>query len=320
MKIAFGNHVDIDLMSSYNGYGYATGHVVDCLRTLGHTVEHTTRFPGAQVNFWFDMPDFVKWNKDQYRIMYVPWESTELKPGWLEKMNTADEVWTPSPIVAQWFVDAGVRAPVYVLEHGVDSNWYGRQRTPTERFRMLHHGGEALRKGAQQAIGTFLESMRQTESTLCLKCNLEGFTLFDTPHIEINSKIIPLDDLVDYYYSCDAMLYNVQTEGFGLPGLQAIATGMPIIAGTGVLPYEDFIHPDLLVKTTMMDSPWQEVHPGQVFKLDDESLKDAMHHAYNMRYDEQWLTWHQDNALAAVEKYNWLNLTKEAFESLQKRL
>lgn len=320
MKIAFGNHVDIDRMSTHNGYGYATSRIVESLRDLGHIVENTTRFPGAQVNLWFDMPHFVKWNPGQYRILYTPWESTELRPGWLKIMNTADEVWTPSPTVAQWYADAGVKPPIYVFEHGVDSIWHPRGRLTGERFRFLHHGAEALRKGAQQAIGVFLQSMREEDATLCLKCNLEGFTLFDTPHIEINNKIITIEELVDYYYSCDAMLYNTQSEGFGLPGLQAIATGMPVIAGVGVLPYEDFIHPELLVKTTMVDSPWPREHPGQVFKLDDDDLTRRMKTAYYMRNDDDWHAWHYKNARQAIRKYNWTKLTEEAFQNLEKRL
>src|SRR5690606_37888916 len=120
MRISHGTR--IKSINATNGYGYATTNMIASLERLGYAVnqnDHT-----ADVEIWSDQPHHWNFSPGPYKIGYHPWESTELLPGWAEIMNECDEIWTPSPVIADWYVRyAGIKVPVYVYEHGVDDIW-----------------------------------------------------------------------------------------------------------------------------------------------------------------------------------------------------
>ena len=161
MHISWGNRHPIDDIAAHNGYGYATERIVTALRDLGHTV--TWQDPTADVHFHFDQPHHLKIpRKGMYSVMYHPWESTKLLPpgrmtdgkDWLAAMNSCDEVWSPSPLISDWYTRyMGITRPVHVFEHGVDADiWKPKHREFSESFRFLLIDGSAARKGAKEAM------------------------------------------------------------------------------------------------------------------------------------------------------------------------
>lgn len=299
-------------VSAHNGYGYAAQKCKESLAELGHEVGW--RDPTADVEINFIQPENWYWTGVDYRIGYLPWESTGLRDGWVKSLNEVDEVWTPSPVIAQWFMDAGVTRPVKVYEHGVEALWTPHQRPTDDRFRVLHHGAEALRKGGNETIKAFMSTLWEEEATLVMKMMLKQFRVHDTEHIHIHKTKLPINELVDLYHSCHMFCYPSWGEGFGLTPLQAMATGMPVLVTEGWAPYERFLDSNNRIKSELVDSPWVHHHPGKMFKPDQDDLQDK-------------LRWHFDNreksaqrAIAKVQtiqyEYDWLRLTEQAFAHL----
>lgn len=311
MRISF-NQASSDRVSTLNGYGYAASKCKESLTLLGHEVNW--RDPLADIEINFVQPEHWFWTGVDYRIGYTPWESTELPDGWVKAMNEVDEVWTPSPIVAQWYEDAGVKRPIKVYEHGVEPIWTPRRREVKGRFKILHHGAEALRKGGSDVMAAFQNTLWHDEATLMMKMDLKSFNVINSEHVEIYKDKVPLNDLVDLYHKADMFCYPSYGEGFGLTPLQAMATGMPVLITSGWAPYEHLLPESSIIKSELVDSPWPEIHPGKMFRPIRKDLEDKMwwHYAYREKASEEAFVL----ASKVHEEYNWTRLTRGAFAHL----
>lgn len=298
-------------MKDTNGFGYAAKMCKESLRELGHEVEWRDATADVEINFI--QPEHWHWS-GPYRIAYLPWESTEFKEGWVSKLNEVDEVWTPSPIVAEWFVDAGVTKDVKVYEHGVEALWSPIKRSPDDWFRVLHHGAEALRKGGNESIRAFMASLWDDDATLVLKMLLDRYNVHDTKHIQILKKKVDIDELVSIYHGCHLFCYPSWGEGFGLTPLQAMATGMPVLITGAWAPYARFLREQNNIKSTLVESPWQAHHPGKMFQPDEDDLRDKLRWHFENRESEVEVAY--DLAEVIAKEYDWKSLTEKAFAHL----
>lgn len=318
MRISHGTR--IEEMSDKNGYGYATVNMIDSLTRLGYEVNQND--PTADVEIWFDQPHHWKFSKGVYKIGYHPWESTQLLPnkGWLENMNACDEIWTPSPIIADWYAKyMGIKPPVYVYEHGVDPIWKPVKRPVDGTFKFLHVGGEAARKGATETMKALRMAFpREYDVQLTMKIISEGWNVGRLNRVQIINGPKPLQDLIQMFHDHHVYVYPSYGEGFGLTPLQAMATGMPTITVPGWAPYADFLNPNLSVDSSFDKSPWPVLHPGNMLKPKFDDIVESMRYAYDHYYEVE------DAAHAQLDKllayYDWDRLTKETFEALENRL
>lgn len=318
MRVSFNTPIVPEKMNVRNGYGYATEGMLTSLSNLGYEV--TINDPKADVGICFNQPQHWKFYGNQYRIGYHPWESTQLLPGWSEIMNKCDEVWTPSPVIANWYTEyAGVEVPVYVYEHGVDPVWATAPRVREDKFKFLHVGSEASRKGGRDSMSAFRKAFPwKTDVELNMKIISKGWNIGRLRNINIINESYSLADLIQLYHDNHVYVYPSYGEGFGLTPLQAMATGMPTITLPGWAPYKDFLDENLSVDSHFTKSPWPALHPGNMLKPHEDDLIDAMRYAYH-NYDKA-----TEYSYGIVDKlkeyYDWDRLTKEVFLSLESRL
>jgi glycosyltransferase involved in cell wall biosynthesis len=305
------------------GYGQAGLNMILALQQLGHQVPFEDA--SAPVEIAFNQPQYTQWsNPDAYHIQYTPWESTVLPYGWVDHFNRADEVWTPSPVIAGWYKDAGVEVPIKVYEHGVNPMWTFKRRRLDGPIQFLHHGEPAPRKGGQMALDAFREVFGASdEAFLTIKShgetmvrhrdregNIRG-TADSLGNVRVIRETYPDALLVNLYHNSHALVYPGYGEGFGLIPLQALATGMPTICTGAWAPYKRYLDPQLTLGSAMIDSPWQAMHPGKVFEPNyDDLLK-----AYRELADD-----YNTFAGRAFRRsfdirthYDWVRLTEEAF-------
>jgi glycosyltransferase involved in cell wall biosynthesis len=316
-------------LSLSTGYGRAGFEIVRSLQKLGHKVPFNDKDAPVQICFshaqHFDFPP------NQYKIGYMAWESTEFQPGWLEKLNNCDEVWATSDLTAKWFKSAGVNKPIYVYEHGISEQWFPTKRSPfSGKVKLLHHGAEANRKCGQQVFDAFLEVFGRNNDEVSITFKSNGPSGIKVNHSRTSS--LPEDytnnvhfithelresNLISLYNKHDALIGVSQGEGFGLTALQAMAIGMPVILNKSWAPYRRFALKDLVVEDKLIESPWPDEHPGNVFEPDFDSLCLAMEKLYyeyiNKYSDEAYL-----NSFKIKEEYDWTKLTELAFEHIVK--
>lgn len=325
MKISFAT--DYSNLNLNNGYGYAGFQIIQALQRLGHTVPF--RDAAAPVELWFCQPEYWEWSGNQYRIGYIPWESTELPYGWLENMQEADEIWTPSPWCKEVFESHDVRN-VKVYQHGIDDLWtpYRRKgRNGTIRF--LHVGEPAPRKHGQLTFETFRQVFgNRTDVHLTIKAHnfstIRDYDMYGSIRTRMsnisNVTVLPNDvsqeEMKTIYWSHDVLIYPSAGEGFGFIPLQALATGMPVICTEAWAPYSEYLGP-LALGSSLVDSPWPNMHPGKMYKPDREHLAALMK---NVVTDfEMYSRWYYGNAERVTAAYDWTKRTEEAFADVVKK-
>lgn len=308
MKISF--TVPLDNLQTANGFGQASYQIVSSLTRLGHEV---TLFDStAPIEFAFCQPDYWQWwNKDSYKIGYVPWESTKIPRNWKYLLRGCDELWTTSPKCAEWLKAEGFEAKVF--QHGVDhSVWSPVKRVQNGPVKLLHIGEPALRKGGPLVLEKFTEDVIMAyDARLTIKSH--GPTDLKTDHrsVTIIEEEYSEDDLVKLVHDHDVLIYPSYGEGFGLIPLQAMSTGMPTIITGGWAPYEYLVPGELVVKTRPGPTPWPRTHPGNMLHPDGSDLASAMRHI--IREFNRYSQLSYDLAADVHRDYDWDRLTEEAF-------
>lgn len=323
VKISYHSHIGgLDLSQGYGVAGYG---IVTALKKMGHEVPFND--PHADILLNFTQPTMYQFhNTGQYNIGYTPWESSKVDPAWVPRMNAVDEMWTTSPMVAQWFKDAGCTQDIKIFEHGIDHRWQPRRRRPHRKIRFLHVGGETSRKGGQDTFDAFIEAFGKNNPnvTLTFKTNQHHLTIrkrensfLYNPTVYSNnikhvSGELPLDELIALFNMHDVFVYPSYGEGFGFMPLQALASGMPTIQTVSWAPYKQFVIPDLSVRDSEIDSPWRHEHPGKVLKPNFDDLVEAFLYAYEHFAALADIVY--ERAPKVHMRYDWYNLTKRQFD------
>lgn len=298
-----------------DGFGTAGRQINKSIERIAPTI-----VSDAEVNFNFCHPHWGRYSDTKYDILYFPWESSRPNDGWIKHLDGFDEVWVTSPWLQETVLGWGFESFVY--EHGVDPIWSSalRESPVSGPFKFLMIGFEALRKGGWEAIHAFRRAFGNDPSVeLVIKTQSRGMDNVNVfPNVKFITEDLSLKDLVKLYHECHVMIAPTYGEGFGIPARDALATGMPTIATEGFLPYENFIHRDLLIPSTVIDSPWPESHPGKMYRPDVDSLVDQIRDVReNFDYFARYSAY---EAKYIHQKYNWDSLTKESFFALGERL
>jgi len=180
-------------------------------------------------------------------IQWVVFESTRIPDAIRPAIQGADQVWVPSAWGHSVLVAHGIDADrIRIVPEGVDGarfHAHGRRpRTAARPLRFLTVGKYEQRKGIDQIIEAFAQVYaNQPHAELVIKSNY--FTNHRQKHDALHGKISDLGlnnvtllwgemtsaQLADLYRACDVFVLPTRAEGWGLPLIEAVAAGMPII-------------------------------------------------------------------------------------------
>lgn len=307
-----------ETIQGFNGYGYATQGMLKSWKSLDF--DWGLNDKKSDVGLVFDQPQFSHFYDGQYKIFYMPWESTLLMDGWSDIMNGCDEIWTPSPLIARWYQEyAGIERPVHVYEHGIDHVWTPVKREPTDHLKFLIVGAESTRKNGWQALNYFKQTFaaRDDVSVTMKMINSSWNGIPRIGKTTFINEIYSFDRLQELFYDHHVLLHLSSGEGFGLPPLQAIASGMPVITLPAWAPYAQFLDPNLTVDSKLVKSPW-EIHPGMIFRPDADQFKERM--LWVVDNYEKAAEFAFNTAPLVHERYDWDTITSKVFGDLEKRL
>lgn len=324
MKISY--DTDLSNLNTKNGYGNAGFQIVQSLQALGHRV--TFQDPDTDLSLMFVQPEYYGFTSP-YNIGYTPWESTVVPQMWKYPITRCDEFWTTSEWCAQMFEDNGLKVDK-VFHHGIDDIWKPVRRKTDGHVKFLHLGEPAPRKNGQQVLNVFFKYFaNRPDVSLTIKAHLTStLRIYDlygnivaTPDMVPNIKLITdelsEEEMVALYWSHDALVYPSAGEGFGLIPLQALATGMPTVCTSNWAPYSHYLG-DLGMNGRLIDSPWDFMHPGQVYEVSDIQIYERMQHIID-NFDS--LSQHfYDQSQSVRKEFNWRHVTRNAFSGYEKVL
>ena len=188
-------------------------------------------------------------------VMMQPWEFGTLPAEWVTKSRHVDEFWVYTEHVKQVYVDSGVPdEKVKVMPLGYDHQRFhpGVQALSlptTKRFKFLFVGGTIPRKGADLALSAYLKAFR-SDDDVCLVFKdfggghvYAGQTLEEkirdaqqdpkAPEILYLNEELPSDQIPGLYAACHCLVHPYRGEGFGLPVLEAMGVGLPVVVTRG---------------------------------------------------------------------------------------
>ncbi len=276
-------------------------------------------------------------------VLIQPWEFGALPAEWVREIEAVDEVWVPTHYVREVYIDSGVPAEkVCVVPNGIDPQLFHPGAAPLslptrKRFKFLFVGGTIGRKGPDILLKSYLETFTAKDDVCLVIKDFGGQTFYAgqtmaqaieqaranpaAPEILYLNEDLPADQIASLYTACDCLVHPYRGEGFGLPVLEAMACGLPVVV-TGGGATDDFA-PDLvayrLPAIRKPLPPWVGnlllVKPGWLLEPDAAALGARL----------RWVTEHRDQARAlgrrasehAHRHWTWKAAADKAFSRLQ---
>ena len=188
-------------------------------------------------------------------VVIQPWEYGVLPKAWVEQSANVDEFWVPSPLVRHMYLDSGI-APekVRVVPNGVDAKKFRPGVKPLalktrKKFKFLFVGGTIFRKGPDILLEAFSKTFTAADDVCLVIKDFGGDSFYQgqtaeaairaiqqnpsAPEILYLKDELSSEQMPALYAACDCFVLPYRGEGFGMPVLEAMACGLPVIVTAG---------------------------------------------------------------------------------------
>jgi glycosyltransferase involved in cell wall biosynthesis len=199
-----------------------------------HALLRGTKRDPAGPTLFFSWPtaDVERFRASRDLFIYTMWEGSRLPAGWTETLNGMRAVLVPTRFVADVCRSSGVTVPVEVIPQGVDPEVYHDiERPERETLTTLIVGTVIGRKHVREAIAGWKRAFADdANARLIIKSRFhQGNYEPDDARIAFSDDSEPTRGIAHWYERSDVLI-AAGNEGFGLPLVEGMATGLPVIA------------------------------------------------------------------------------------------
>ncbi|KPV58185.1 glycosyl transferase family 1 [Paenibacillus sp. A3] len=239
----------------------------------GSTLARLLRKPHAagkrKILIYHYLPHTIRLRKERRKydriILNTVWETTRVPRNWFPNINRFDAVFVPSRHNKAALLRSGVKVPVYIVPHGVNTKQFRPQnkklavRGTAGRFVFVSVFGFQHRKNPEGLLRAYWQEFGPSEKVaLVIKTNgygsrenerwirnkINGYKkrlgFRKTAPVILLSSRMPEHRLKGVYTLGSAFVLPTRGEGVGLPFLESLASGVPVIA-TGWGGHMDFV-------------------------------------------------------------------------------
>jgi glycosyltransferase involved in cell wall biosynthesis len=344
------------------GGGVHFSNLVDALRKVyfpENIVEEVDLFEDTQfncavrsssaqdINIWIWPDERVKLLKGT-QIVWATFESDRLPAHYLHFLNAAvDFVWVPSSWGRDVLIANGVASDrVDIVPLGVDANafhTYMRRNADLSRpFRFLTVGKFEKRKGYHELLQAFTDAFGNSSNVqLVIKADYfldfeskkkaltELVATFGISNVRLMDGNWPKEQLFGLYSCCDAFVFPSRSEAWGLPAIEAVAAGLPIISTfySGHTEFLQFVESSLFkISTTLQpidDPEYQRYWPSSVGDYGRWAQPSVASIVEGLMLTQQRHSQLSDmalsNSLLVRERFSWNAAANKSLDHLKRR-
>lgn len=234
-------------------------------------------------------PNFFKYCRSKFKIGYTMVENTHVGKAWVDDCNKMNHLFVPCNQLVDVYKNNGVKIPISVVPEGYDPKEHKYiKREKKDVFTFLTVGWLDERKNWKAMVQAFMSEFSPEEPVQFLMKNNCPYFGYDMPK---DKRIKPIDhrlsveDLDRLYKVADCFVFTTRGEGFGLPALEAMATGLPVILtdwlGLADLSDSRYNYP---IKPVDIDHQYVRIQQqGFMANLDVAEIMYWMRHVYENR-------------------------------------
>ncbi len=244
------------------------------IRNLSHLIKKPMSKTKPKVLVYHNHPyniDLKKARKDyKHIILNTVWETTKIPKDWFPTINEFDAVCVPSKQNMEALKFSGVKVPIFHVPHGADTAFFNPAIKKLQvdgaqgKFIFFSVFDFQHRKNPEGLFKAYWEEFKPDENVLLIvkthwsgnekmgnsipqiinnyKKRL-GFSDINTAPLKLITKILEKKELPGLYTLGNAFVLPTRGEGVGLPFIEALSSGLPVIA-TGWGGHMDFLHKD----------------------------------------------------------------------------
>ena len=209
----------------------------------------------------------VKTSREKTIIANTVFETTRIPRRWVRPLNQTDAVCVPSLQNKRALLSSGIKVPIFIVPHGVNARFFKpeKKKLPSKKgnrkFTFISIFGFQHRKNPEALLKAYWQEFSAADHVrLIIKTN--GYAPYEnqrwikkriqaykarlnlrksTAPVQIIARHLNAKSLRNIYAKGHAFVLPTRGEGVGLPFLEAMASGVPVIA-TGWGGHMDFLN------------------------------------------------------------------------------